>query len=1090
MIRWKTHARFVFRLFRTICLVWFIPSCLVAQPRSMRFEHLTTREGLSQSLVKCIVKDSQGYMWFGTFDGLNRFDGMRFYVYKHDASNSKSLLGNDVYTLCEHDNGDLWVGTCNGLSIFSKETYEFDNTHPLNEMRKSINNKQIFSIVKDQNGNMWLGTHSDGVYCVQKETNRIFHYLHESDQSNSLSSNNITALYADHLGWIWVGTLDSGLVLFKPEAREFIRFVHQDADPFSLIGPFVVDVTEDKDGNLWVACQNDGLSCLKRNRIETARFKNYVYQANDDGSLCTDILNKLYADQQGGVWVGTINGGLDYFDPAEKHFHHYKYKANDPNSLNNNSIHAIYQDDLGDLWVGTHAGGINVMHQSNQVFMHYLNVPGDRQSLSSNSVWDFTEDITGSVWIATDGGGLNCFHPETGEFSVYRKENSNLNVNAVLSVCTDQKGKIWVGTWAGGMSSFDPKNKRFVSYTTENGRLSDDVVFDIIEDRDGALWLGTLRSGAVKFNPETGAWLAFTPENSDIIYKHIEVLMEDCCGDIYMGSIQGVSIYSPRKNQFKSLTYSPQDSAGLSHGFITSLFEENDSTVWIGTMNGLNKYHKNSHKIVHYFEEDGLPGNVIKGICQDSEGFLWISTNNGLSWFNPEKGIFVNYTQADGLQGNEFVKNSCYETRNGHLLFGGVNGFNYFDPTRIVRNTQIPPVVITDFMLMNRFVNLDDPDCPIDKHISQVDTLILSYKQNIFSFFFSTLNFISPSKNKCAYMLEGFDQEWRNASNQMRMAVYTNIDPGHYVFRVKGANNDGIWNEEGCSIHIEITPPFWRTLWFRGSLILFLLVLVFLIIQTHTYRLKKQNITLEELVSQRTCDLEQAQKQLILQEKMAALGQIVATVAHEIRNPLGTVRSSIFTLRDAREKQDAKRMNRAMTLAERNILRCDNIITELLDFTRFENMKKEKVHINSWLKSIIQDMHDDMVQINLAGHADVEVELSSEDMRRAVINIIENAIQAMKQKDGDTSMKLDIQTRIDRNRLEMRFEDSGPGIAEEELEKIFEPLFSTKSFGVGLGLAIVRKIMEGHGGGVDVNSEVGLGTIFTLWLPLENGSAE
>ena len=1071
---------------RALPLISLVPAILFSQGQSVCFVHLTPQGGLSQSRVSSIYKDSQGFMWFGTADGVNRYDGLRFRVYKYSAKDSTSILSSDINSICETDDGNLWFGTSKGISIYVRDKDMFDNNHEINRLRYTIRNKQIYCIEKDIHGNIWVGTHSDGIYQISQTDQKITHYIHEENNINSLSGNRIASLYADSRGNVWIGTLENGLLLFEPESKKFSRFVYEPGNSEGIVGNDVEGITEDLEGNVWVGCEGSGVSKIIIENGQPQKFINYQHEPDNSNSLGNNAVSKVLGDSHGRVWIGTINGGLDCYDPQFSTFTHYRHRSTDPNSLNNNAILAIYEDNIGDFWIGTASGGINVLHKSHQAFMHFLNIPGDEYSLSHNSVWDFAEDTDGTIWIATDGGGLNHFYPQTGQFESYQTNNSNLNVNSLLAVCCDQRGGIWVGTWAGGMSYFDKTNKQFRPLTVENGALPDNRVFDIIEDESGFLWIATMDAGIVKFDPKDNSFQHYTAKNSGLIYNHTEVLTEDSYGHIYIGGMLGFNIYDPRTDHWISYKHDDNEPNSISHGFITSFYEQDVYTMWIGTMRGLNKYDKNSQTFTHYFEEDGLPGSAVNGICQDEKGYLWISTNNGLARFDPIQETFDNYNRADGLQGNEFIKNSSYRTRDNHLLFGGVNGFNYFDPQNLMKNDVVPPVVITGFGLMNKPIDLQDPTSPLKKHISQVDEIVLSHEQNIFSFSFAVLNYVSSQKNQCAYMLEGFDKEWQQAG-PFRMAFYTNIDPGRYVFRVKGSNNDGVWNEEGASVRIVINPPFWVTFWFRMIVVLVIIMSIALFIYMRTRRFQKQNTLLEKLVQKRTADLKEAQERLLNQERMAALGQIVATVAHEIRNPLGTIRSSLFTMKDAKQRKEGQRLNRAMDLAERNILRCDNIVTELLDYTRSNEVKKERVEIVGWIKKIIQELSvGEHVQVQFLQSKRKECRISKEDMRRAVVNVVENAVQAMKSDESFNENRLTVSVKTNNDRLELCFQDTGPGIVDTGINKVFEPLYSSKSFGVGLGLPIVKKIMESHQGGIEIMNNDDRGVTVVLWLPLDS----
>ncbi len=1079
--RYQKPIRYILSI--VIGILCILPhDALLARHSDLRFKYLTTKDGLSQSTVKCILQDSRDFMWFGTFDGLNRYDGYEFKVYKNDITDPNSLIGNDIITIYEDNEGHLWIGTSIGLSIYDPQKDIFINNNFFNAKANVSGDISVRCIFQDSYGDMWISTHRDGLFVIKSDGKTIVHYQFDENDPNSLSSNNVRSILETSKGDIWIGTYNDGLNLYNREKDNFIHFVYNENDPNSISGNRIQSIAEDTEGNLWFACYNRGICRLKENPENEMFFTRYSHDPNNPNSLSNNLVVELCADKNAGIWIGIENGGLNFLNNDSNEFIHFKQDFNRFNSLNNNSITFIYQDKFSDLWVGTYSGGINVIHYTNQTFKKYMHIRGINNSLSHNSVWDFKEDKQNRIWIATDGGGLNVYDRDNDQFIHYNSNNTNLNNDAFLSVCLDQKEQVWVGTWGSGLNLFNKRTKSFLSFSRENNRLPDNSIFDVILDREGYLWLATLESGIIRFNPEDYSYKSYTTQNSDILYHHAEVLHEDCHGDIYIGTIFGLTVYSPDKNQFTHYQYVPSVNSTISNGFITCFFEEDSSTIWVGTMNGLNKFDKDTQTFKRYYDKDGLPSNAIEAIEIDSSGFLWISTNYGISRMNVKTEEFKNYTEADGLQGNEFIKNSSMKTRSGELLFGGVNGFVRFNPENIMENKTVPKVQFTDFLVFNEPASIGTKESTLKKHISFSEEIILSYKQSVFSFEFAALNYISSEKNQYAYMLEGFDKEWNWAGNRRR-ATYTNINPGEYVFKVKASNNDGVWNEEGNSIRVLITPPFWLTWWFRGILLGLLIIAILLVIQLRTLALRKQNQTLELTVSDRTKELEEAHEQLIAQERMAALGQLIATVAHEIRNPLGTIRSSVFSIGDAFKRDEEKRLYRSLELAERNVMRCDGIITELLDYTRKRQLNLHLVQFKSWIQSLVQeiDIPDD-IQLNCEIEDNLTLYLDSEDMRRVFINIIENAIHAMAEENREKYLSL--QARCQDDKVEIKIKDTGCGIDPDKIEKIFDPLYSSKAFGVGLGLPVVKKIIEQHQGEIMVESTLNEGTTFMLWLPI------
>jgi PAS domain S-box-containing protein len=812
-------------------------SSVDAQPQNIRFEHLTTDEGLSHSNVLCVLQDHFGYLWFGTFDGLSKYDGYEFICYRYSDKDPNTIPNNIIRSLYEDRDGNLWIGTDGGLCLYNRDLDKYIRCNKENGYPLDITNI-ILSITQDNENKLWLGTNGTGAFEFDRGSNQCIQYSHHEDDPSSISSNFISRIFEDSKGNMWFAAF--GLDLFNHKTKVFTHYRHNENDPHSLIGNGVLSIVEDIKDNLWVGCYNAGLSHINLNELNKNIFINYQHNPQKDQSLSQNLIMSLCSDRNGGLWIGTENDGLDFLQNDKKTFIHYKNDKSDPNSLNSNSIYSLCQDKTGDLWIGTFNGGVNVIHCTRQAFKHYKNKPGNPNSLSHNSVWGFDEDREGNIWIATDGGGLNKFDPKNGNFEYYNSRNTNLNKDAVLTVFVDAEDNIWIGKWDGGVSLLNKQTKSFFTYTKENSSLSNNNVMDIIEDRRGNLWFATTGNanggGLNKFDKKSRSFAVFTQESSGLVYNAIEVIKEDSKGDILVGTYQGFSIFDPETEKSINYVHNPQNENSLSNNLITSIFEEDSVTIWITTVNGLNRLNRITNTITRYNKADGLPSSFIFGVEKDDKGFLWISTNGGLSRFNPKTKIFKNYTKEDGLQGNTFIKKSHYRSRDGKLYFGGINGFNVFNPNQVTDNTYIPPVVITDFKIFNKHVMIGDKG--LGNEIGMTEGLVLSYTQSVFSFDFAALNYISSTKNEYAYKMEGFEKDW-NYVGTKHTATYTNLDPGKYIFRVKGSNNDGVWNEEGVSLPILITPPFWQTLWFRLILLAISMGIIYWV-----YKWRKQLIEL------------------------------------------------------------------------------------------------------------------------------------------------------------------------------------------------------------------------------------------------------
>lgn len=814
----------------------------------LKFTHIETDEGLSLTTVTSILQDKKGFMWFGTYDGLNRYDGYDFTVYRHDPNDPSSLVSNQIKSIYEDDAGNLWITTFSGVARYDRDTDRFINYNTRNGY--NLEKLDTWNIFKDKKGYFWLSTNDNGLIRYEESLNRTTVYSAAPDKKGALKSNIIRQVYEDSRGHLWVATENGGLYLYDYKTDTFMHYGHDKDNPHSIIGDSIYSIIEDSNGYLWFACYGRGLSYIHVDEIKKGVFSSYTHEPESINTLSNNNILALCEGNNGGIWIGTENGGLDFLQNDKKRFYNYRNNQNNPFCINSNSIYSIFKDRTGDIWIGTFSGGINTLHYSKQGFIHYKNMPN---GLSNNSVWEFSEDKDGSIWIATDGGGLNRFNPETEEFEYFYSGNSSLKSDAVLTVYVDSENSVWTGTWNGGVNLFKRAKNSFESFTTENSGLPNNNVFDITEDMQGNLWFAS-QGGISRFNKKDRSFKNYNIQNSKLIDNFVEVIKLSKDGDLLLGTTKGFVIFNPVTEVFKSYEKDEKDIKSLSHNYITDIFEDDGGIIWIATRYGLNKFNKKRETFEVFTKESGLPNDLVYGVLKDTDGFLWISTNGGLSRLNPETNKFKNYTRVDGIQSNIFIKKSRFRSKTGKLYFGGVNGFNEFDQHNIIDNKYIPPIVITDFQIFNEKMRPGAKDSPLSKQISQTDSIVLSYKNSVISFGFSALNYVSPDNNQYAYRMEGFDRDWNNIGAR-RSATYTNLNPGEYVFRVKGSNNNNLWNEEGVSLKIVITPPVWKTLWFRISASLLLLLTIAGLYYLRTSSIREHNRFLEDAIHKRTREL-------------------------------------------------------------------------------------------------------------------------------------------------------------------------------------------------------------------------------------------
>jgi ligand-binding sensor domain-containing protein/signal transduction histidine kinase len=1049
-----------------VILILFLILPLFNFAQDIRFEHLTTNEGLSHSWVSCIYQDNQGFMWFGTFDGLNKFDGYDFIVYQHDVNNPNTLPSNVIRSICEDHSGNLWIATMEGLCFYDRRKDIFINYNKGNGY--DLENLNIWNIFYDSRRLLWIGTNHVGLYQYDPSKNQQVYFPYNENDITSLSHSNVRQVFEDSKGHLWIAT-NNGLNIFNHETNTFTRIIHDEKNNQSIIGNTISAITEDSEGNLWFACYGYGLSTIHVDDIHTKSFINYQHNPKISSSLASNLVLSLYPDKNDGLWIGTENGGLDLLKKGETTFMHFKYDQNDPNSLNNNSIYTIYKDNAGDIWIGTYAGGVNIIKHKKQAFKHFKNLPGKPHSLSSNAVWKFHEDMGGNIWIATDGG-LNKYSPKTGYFECYNSTNSNLNSDALLTVYIDSENDVWIGTWAGGISRFSRETKLFETFTSENSNLSNNNVFDIGEDEEGNLWLATHR-GLNKYNKRKKTFIYYSVRNSTIPNNFLEVLLVDHKNHILIGSSDGFLIFNPETETFNSYTSDPKNNSYISNNFITSIFNDGDSIVWIGTIDGLNRLNRKTDQITRYFKSDGLISNLIFAIEKDDEDCLWISANDGISRFNLKTEQFKNFTKDDGLQGKTFIKKSSYIAKNGIIYFGGDNGFNQLDPKEVIENKAIPPIVITDFQIFNKPVKVGVDHSPLNEHISFTKELTLSYKQSVFSFKYAALNYISSSKNQYAYMLEGFNPDW-NYVGTGRVATYTNINPGKYMFRVKGSNNDGYWNKKGTAVKIIITPPFWGTWWFRLIIILLVVLVIVIGHKIRTARILAYNRELEQHVKERTIQLEEINKEL---------EAFSYSVSHDLRTPLRGINGfSQALLEDYGEKLD-KQGKEYLNRIRRGSKRMGELIENLLKLSRFLRIDMNFTHVNlsHLVKSIIEEYKtlnpgreiECMIANNLFVKGDATL------LRIMLMNLIDNAWKFTSKLPNAV---IEFGSAIKYRKKVFYIRDNGVGFNTNISDKLFN-VFERQHLqfeGSGIGLSIVQRIINRHHGSIWAEGKENQGATF------------
>ncbi|MFL5762430.1 MAG: two-component regulator propeller domain-containing protein [Bacteroidia bacterium] len=856
-------------IYTRICLCITLVSGVIPASFSQefKFSHIGSDQGLSMGVVNCVLQDSRGFMWFGTQDGLNKYDGYNITVFKNNQLDSNTLSNNFINCLYEDKNGELLVGTNGGgFDSYNLSTGKFKHHIGSGANKNSLSNNNVKSLLEDRDGMLWIGT-DDGLNSFDPKTRRYSRYLNDSKIVNTISSNNAWCLHEGSDGKLWIGTYGGGLNSFDKKTGKFEHF-YQFNDRGELMFDninLIRSIYEDADGIFWIGTYGEGVQIFDPHSGQFIR--NLRNNPNDPNSLNNNQVMSITEDMNGMLWMATYGDGLNLYNKKTGRFRSITYDEKNPSGISSNQIKCVYHDKVGSVWIGTEGGGVNAHFRASNKFKFYRN-SGEANGLKSNIVYALQEDKDGLLWIGTGHGGLTTFDRENNIFQHYPQLSTSGN-NSILSLCEDRDGIIWVGTWGDGLNSYDKKTKRVTNYEQKlkQAKEANDAVFDpvsaativsIMEDSEGKIWVGTYGAGVFVYNKKTGKFTNYDASKG-LSIDNVYNVYEDGQKNYWIATDGGgVVKYNEYANVFR--IYARDEKANsISSNSVNCSYEDKDGNMWFGTSNGLNRLDVKTGKFSAYFEKDGLPNDFIYSILPDSKGNLWMSTNKGVSKFNPnmtnENGsAFRNYDVNDGLQGLEFNQGAYYQSKGGEIFLGGVNGFNAFFPDKIQDNPNIPPVHIISYKRFGTEVMLDTL-------IYDKKYLELSYKQNFFSFDFVALDYQMPGKNKYSYKLEGVDDDWSPPSTT-RYASYTELSGGDYILRVRGANNDGTWNNDGVTLYIRINPPFWKTKWFYALSVLTIIAGFAGFVRYRTSAIKREKKILEEKVEERTQELAQKNKDI------------------------------------------------------------------------------------------------------------------------------------------------------------------------------------------------------------------------------------
>lgn len=1051
-------------------------------PTDIKFSHIS--EGLSQNTVTCMAQDAVGYMWFGTRNGLNRYDGIDFSIYEFDPDDSTSISSNYIRSIFLDSHGRLWIGAMGGgLNMYDRDKDAFIHWKSDPQKEGSISDDWVNVIYEDRHGRLWIGTENGGLNLMNEDGKTFTVLRHDPLDHTSPASNRVSSIIEDDKGHLLVGYSTGQL----DELSEDFKFSHFRKDVQESGAHSIECMFRDMDGNIWLGTDIGVEQAIKQEGT-------YRFLPTSPGMGGTEG-KKVFAiseDNHRRLWIGIENGGLTILDRKSSQREQYLPDPKDPKSLGSNSIWAIYRDNLGAMWLGARNRGISKWDQYEHRFnYHRSGISG--YHFANKDVTCFLEDHEGNLWIGTDGGGLNVINPDASDYTHFyhdpEKPNS-ISDDAIISLFEDSERNVWVGTW-NGLNRYDKSSNTFIRYQhdpEDNTSISGDRIWSMIEDSYGDIWLGTRASGLNRYDRDRDAFEVFRStayeDDQHIGFDRIFKIYEDSDSNIWLGSgVGGVDLMRRHHDgtfRYDHFRNDPSDPSTLSNDMINVITESSQGEIWIGTWMGLNRYDKTSKTFERYTHKNGLPDNVINGILEDTSGMLWISTNQGLSILNPFNGIIKNYTTEDGLQAMEFIRGAYYKTKEGEFFFGGINGFNAFFPEHVKENPHVPEIVLTDFRLFNDRVTPEESGV-LTSHINDVSDIEVPYHQNHLTFEFAVLNYSQSAKNRYSYFLEGYDHDWTELSNQ-RTATYEKLPPGEFSFHVRGTNNDGIFSFDRDPVRIIINPPWWKTGWAYGTYALLIISLVLW---------GRQNIIRRErLKSKLRLERMELQK---MQEINQMKSNFFANISHEFRTPLTLMLSPLRNMYSNSFAGNTKKQLRMMIRSGEQLL---SLVNELLDLSKIEansltlNAQDEdlKLFLQTIFLSFKEHAHSrDILYEYQPADKNPPLFFDAEKLERVISNLLSNAL---KFAEGGT---VTLGTRLPDNpsdTIEIYVKDTGIGIPEGALRYVFDRFYQVdhsyhqRAGGTGLGLALSKELVELHGGTISVDSREGEWTVFSIFLPL------
>ncbi|NOU58585.1 sensor histidine kinase [Marinifilum caeruleilacunae] len=1107
---------------------------LSAQQSNIRFKRITINDGLSLSSVYCIHQDSKGFMWFGTEDGLNRYDGKNFVIYRSDPENSNTISYKWIEQIFEDSKGKLWLGSRGGLSRFDPVNEQFTQFRGAGP-GSSLSNDTITHIFEDSENRLWIGT-LKGINCID-----ITSLAKIQIQNARLISSRVNCILQINPKHILFGT-DKGLFSYHTETKSIKKenytgdqenrrvlslaqssnsiVIGTNKGLFECNNRFECDslpdleklqienLLYDKDSTLWISTNK---ALLHRSK-NSDKIRYSVKSFESSNSLSINTSKPILRDQNNNIWFGTFGSGLFRFNPNEKKKKHYKNNSADAQSLSGNAINCIFEDRTGVIWLGTFGAGISIYDPQLHKFDLLKHDPLDENSLPANFLWSICEDKDSNVWIGTNNQGVSKYNVKQDTFINYDfRASKKLPHKAIRKVYEDRKGIIWIGTDGDGLIRFNPETKsrnRYRNKANNNRSLSNNSVRVIFEDSENLLWIGT-QNGLNLFDPETEEFTQFKHSESDansISHNFVySVIFEDSKGQIWVGTYGGgLNVYNKQTKAFARYTYSRNSQNCISDNVVFSIYEEKDGILWIGTNNKLNRFNQNTQEFEHFGTEHGLPNNVIYGVLNDSKKNLWLSTNSGICKFSLRNYSCKNFDVHDGLQSNEFNGGAFHKGESGLLYFGGVYGLNIIDPDKEIKEDALYEAEITKLEVHGQPVHVSAGESKgnwiaydkntdsysFSKSIAFTDSIELDYEHRFLSFEFSSVSNFSPDKVNYAYRLQGLEKKWVY-SEKRNFASYSNLSPGKYTFEVIAQNPYGKWSEKPRELHIAIHPPFYMTWWFI-LLEIFVVSAVFIFVYRYLLNLRTNKLlsAQNEQITIANKNLKESEQNL--KELVATKDKFFRIISHDLKNPFTSLLSISEMIHENYQLIDEDEKKVGIRKVHESVKHIFNLLENLLTWSRSQTGKIDFSPVEFDLCELISESLSlysasaEKKQIQLTKYCPEEImALADRNMCSSVLrNLLNNAI-----KFSHNSSEVAVKVIPHSNYCEIQVIDQGIGIDKENIDKLFRIDLKYKSSGTagekgtGLGLLLCKEFVEANGGNIEVKSELGKGSTFIFTLP-------